>query len=166
MNSHAGADAASSVTRRVLNRARLNTAQGENAPIANNNASVRNALSNSSMSTAYDAASTAAVEGAGVDQNAKERGTQILAGQQKFDYNSWLTRHQEQMQPSALETIGAKAAGNFAGTLATGAANNILNPSQPPDTPAIPDVTNGMQWPSNTPAGVQTGFDPSALGTG
>ena len=144
MNSHLGADAASSVTRRMLNRARLNVAQDDNAPIAQNNASVRNALYTSQMSTAYDAASGAAVQGAEVDSQAKERGAGILAGQQKFDYNSWLARHQEQMQPSALETIGAKAAGTFAGTLAQDGAN-ALNKYLNPDGTTTVTPPNGGQ---------------------
>ncbi len=151
LQSHQGADAASSVTRRVLNRAQLNRAQDENNPLVQSNASVRNALSNARTGEAYDAASDAAVKGAGVDLEAKERGANILAGQQKFDYGAWSARHNELMQPSALETIGTKALGTFAGTLAEKGGNAVANAlgggngdsTDPADTGTDPGVVEG-----------------------
>lgn len=142
MQSRAGADAANSITSRVLNRSRLNVAQGENSAAVQGNTAVRNALYNSQMGEGYNAASDAATKGAVVDQGAKEEGARLLqSGSQfdrTFDYNAWTARHNAMMQPSPLDVIGGKVLGNVAGNLATRGADalgdKLFGPKKPPDT--------------------------------
>lgn len=140
MQSRAGADAANSITSRVLNRSRLNVAQGENSAAVQGNTAVRNALYNSQMGEGYNAASDAATKGAVVDQGAKEEGARLLqSGSQfdrTFDYNAWAARHNAMMQPSSLDVIGGKVLGNVAGNLATRGADALGDSLFGPKAPA------------------------------